>query len=583
MKVIVEGLIKDFLKRFEISDINFSKHSDRDFAKKLEYLVNYSFVSVNSDDDVSWETLELMDAGDTESIDGIALVVNGKVVTDLPFLEDLVEISDKLEVKVLVTQVKSSPDIDRSEINHFLVGVNKVLNLDVGLENENENVRNFREIWNRLFSDYIGKLKRIEINVLYASMNNKSKEEKKRIEDEIKECFAREFESIGSLFFNIWSLMDIRDAYSKTDKSMEVSLSVGDLLPFPEMKGVEDAYIGFIPYREFLKIVEDENGNFRGSVLFHDNPRDFLGYNEVNTDIKKTLEGGRIGIFPVLNNGITVVAEDLVYRKRNLYLKNFQIVNGCQTTHILYAFKDRINHEEFFVPVRFIATKNEDLKNSIIMATNNQTRIGKDELTALSDFQKLLENFYIAMNEKNIEKLYYERRKKQYAKNSNIPKTRIVDVKMQAKAFASMFLDLPHEASSYYGSKLTRRFGKQIFSETHRPYPYYISAFTLFKIMQIFNRRIVDTTYRKFKFHILMLIKYIWEKERKVRTPDFASPKIDKYCEDLFSVVQDENAIRDKLTQAISLIDKSGIDIRDKKELSKVETKNKLMKILNEM
>ena len=51
------------------------------------------------------------------------------------------------------------------------------------------------------------------------------------------------------------------------------------------------------------------------------------------------------------------------------------------------------------IPIRLIATTNEDLKNDITRATNNQTSIKKEQLEALSTFQRTLEEYYKTINE----------------------------------------------------------------------------------------------------------------------------------------------------------------------------------------
>jgi len=572
MKVIIEGLIKDFLKTFGMEDYKFSDNETEDFSKKLEYLVNYIFLSLNSDDRITWEVLENIDVGNTESIDGIMLVINGKLVENATILEELSQFYDKFNVKILSTQIKSSEKVEKMKINHFLVGVDKILNLDEPLTNENHEIKNFRETLSVLFKEYIGKIRNIEIKTLFASLNNLREIEKSKLEAEIKKYFLERMREIGDFDFKIWGINDIKMFYEKIYKNIEVTIRVeNDLLPFPEMNDIDDAYIGFISYKEFLKIIEDENGNFRGSILFHDNPRDFLGYNEVNSEIKQTLESDRYKNFPVLNNGLTIVAEELNYKKRNLYLRNFQIVNGCQTTYILYDFKNQKKMENVYIPVKFISTKNDKIKNEIIKATNNQTRIGKEELTALSDFQKLLEDFYNYMNQKSEEKLYYERRKNQYI-FQNIPKNRIIDMKTQAKVFASMFLKLPHEAAGYYG-KITKKFGKDIFNINHRPYPYYLSSFMFFKLMQFFNRKKIDKGFRKSKFHILMLMPLIIKKE----IPSIEKKEIDNYCEEILNLIMDDKNFLKLVNACIEVIKESDIDYSNLKELYRVETVRKLL------
>ena len=92
--------------------------------------------------------------------------------------------------------------------------------------------------------------------------------------------------------------------------------------------------------------------------------------------------------------------------------------------------------DELIIPIRIIATKDENLKNDITRATNSQTAIKKDQLEALSTFQKKLEEYYKTYRDED--SLVYERRTGQY-RDSNIPKNKIVTIAMQIKLLLQCF------------------------------------------------------------------------------------------------------------------------------------------------
>ena len=102
------------------------------------------------------------------------------------------------------------------------------------------------------------------------------------------------------------------------------------------IKNVDEASIGFIPFSEFKKLIMDEE-NDKIKSLFNDNLRDFLGLeNSVNEGIKKTLEAEHFNEFSLMNNGITVLADTNNGKGNTLVLENYQIVNGCQTVSTVY-------------------------------------------------------------------------------------------------------------------------------------------------------------------------------------------------------------------------------------------------------
>src|SRR5690606_12983936 len=126
----------------------------------------------------------------------------------------------------------------------------------------------------------------------------------------------------------------------------------------------------------------------------------------------------------------------------------YQIVNGCQTSHVIYYNLEKIDTKKVAIPVKIIVTADDSITNELIKATNNQTKVEREELLALSDFQKRLEEFYNTFTKKS-QRLYYERRSDQYAYNNDIEKVRIVNIRNQIKSFSAMFLNLPHLAKAY--------------------------------------------------------------------------------------------------------------------------------------
>jgi hypothetical protein len=179
--------------------------------------------------------------------------------------------------------------------------------------------------------------------------------------------------------------------------------------------------LGFLPATEFLKIIQDDGGEII-SGLFYDNVRDWLDFNDVNEEIKATLETEARSRFVLMNNGITIIARNLQPTGNKFLIEDFSIVNGCQTSHVLYQSQDKID-ASVMVPIRLIGTQDEGIINDIIRATNTQTQVKTEQFFALEEFSKGLEIFCQAVPD--LHKLYYERRTRQYHR-LQIEKTRIV-------------------------------------------------------------------------------------------------------------------------------------------------------------
>lgn len=70
-------------------------------------------------------------------------------------------------------------------------------------------------------------------------------------------------------------------------------------ISFPSnIKGVEQAYIGLVSVKEYLKLIENEEGMIQQG-LFYDNVRSYLGENPVNKEIIDTIKM-RINVYNFL-------------------------------------------------------------------------------------------------------------------------------------------------------------------------------------------------------------------------------------------------------------------------------------------
>ena len=136
--------------------------------------------------------------------------------------------------------------------------------------------------------------------------------------------------------------------------------------------------------------------------------------------------------------GVTIISSTLRATGNRFHLEDYQIVNGCQTSHVL--FDQRANLDDtVLIPLRLIATRDEELIAAIVKATNRQTQVKEEQLLALNDFQKNLEVFFASFEEGR--RLFYERRSKQYNTVPGIEKTRIVTLSNLIRAYAALVLE----------------------------------------------------------------------------------------------------------------------------------------------
>ena len=124
--------------------------------------------------------------------------------------------------------------------------------------------------------------------------------------------------------------------------------------------------------------------------------------------------------FVFKNNGVTVVARNISRKSNTFCLEDYQIVNGCQTTNILFLARDRIDGVN--VPLRLIGSKDSDFVSTIIVGTNKQNEVKDDQFWALLPFMKDLEEYCRAQSDDKL--ILIERRENQY-RNVKAERTRI--------------------------------------------------------------------------------------------------------------------------------------------------------------
>lgn len=138
-----------------------------------------------------------------------------------------------------------------------------------------------------------------------------------------------------------------------------------------------------------------------GPGLIEKNVRSYLGANKINKGIFQSVEMEPED-FVAFNNGLVIVADSVDYRESRVHLiRNFQIVNGGQTTATLYrAFlqseksggqKIADGLDKVFVPVKLIVidkTKKNPTSfiGKISVAANSQTKIKTSDLSSGSEY-----------------------------------------------------------------------------------------------------------------------------------------------------------------------------------------------------
>ena len=463
MDKVTKSYLDSFISKLGIDD------SFKD-ELKFEHFSSFTLLSQHVNETLSKSDLESASTGLSKGVDSIAFVVNGKLILNQNELENFE--NQTLSIDIYFIQSKTSEGFSDSELGNFLDVV-----IDFFSDNPLYNLNEFeekREIYNALLK-LMPYLNHINLFCYYVSLGEKQVVATSLdLTKQIKLNQLLNYNVFTSVNIELIDKSNLLNIHKKVISPLKASIRFEQKISLPPILHVDEAYIGFLTYSEFKKLIMDDEHS-RIKSLFNDNLRDFLGFeNPVNLGIKDTIEKGKFNEFSLLNNGVTVIAELNSGRGQTLVLENYQIVNGCQTSNVLFECREITGIDTILIPIKVVITKNENLRDEIILTTNSQSSFTEQQLFAITQFQKTLEDFYKAHS--SSDNVYYERRTNQYSQLS-INRNNIIEIKEQLKSFMAMFFDLPHLVAGNIG-KVVKKHKESFFQKDHKPIPYYISGLT---------------------------------------------------------------------------------------------------------
>lgn len=561
---IIASYVENFIYQHEISEpCSLDKHAI------FEQYIN-ELILLNYTNDPNANYLD-MDTGTAFGIDGVAIFVADKLVTNLDDVQEIINDLKNFDVDFYFTQVKTADKFDRRDIADFFQAVVRFFNFK---ECSIPELQQFWEISQYIYKNSNKFKKQPQLHLKFICLSAKDID----LDDvHLKSTIDLAINDLSSLnlfynfdmsnleFIGIKKIMELRQ---RANSDLEVTISLSkSLIPYPKDQSnkIKSSYYGLIKLSEFVEILTEVNGDNRllRKRIFNDNIRYYLGVNEkieVNLSMKNQLldKDGNY-LFGLLNNGITVICDEIKISSEELTLINFQIVNGCQTSNVIYecleelSALNKLKKEDIYLPIRLIATEDNDTKNKIIVATNSQTVLKPEQLIALSPIQKAIEEYYNTKNLNQKIELFYERRTEQY-RDDNIPKTKIINIHYQIKSVSALFFDLPHEVSGQYG-KVEKNTKNLLFKEGDLSYlnSYYVAGLAWYRVERFIANNEIGKKYRRARWHIIMLLKYYICNIKNINLSiDKNSEKNSRLIED---ILLDENKSNETINNIINIIE----------------------------
>jgi hypothetical protein len=225
-------------------------------------------------------------------IDGLGLIVNGKIITDVDELNEIIQGTGHLDAEIIFIQAKTTSSFSGSDIGTFIHGVKDFLS-DRSRLVQNDKIKQMKTLWDSVISKSSFMVNRRPYCKLFFVCTGKWVGDQNL--QAIIENGKSELEAIG-LFDEVTitpiGAVEIQRLYHETKNKLSTTITFQNRITLPDIDGVKEAYLGVVPFQEFIKLIQDENQTIHS--IFDDNVRDFQGENAVNKKIKETLKKRKI-------------------------------------------------------------------------------------------------------------------------------------------------------------------------------------------------------------------------------------------------------------------------------------------------
>lgn len=551
MNPVIQAQLREFAKENDIK----TESADTQFEIYSIFSVLKGFLGESA------EAYDVHLKGNEFGLDGVAILIQGESVHNR---DDAVEKLDSINnpsIEFIFFQCKTSTSFDYGDISKFFDAVGGFFNGE--LNGESAAIDDLVQAMEAIYERGVGR-RNPRISCYYVTTGNYEKPS--RIE-KLRNSFRTELTELNifddnSITVEMVGARELQQWYRAATSSVEVEIEFPRNVVMPSNEHVEEAYIGYIDANNLLKLYTniDGDGNVIGvnRAVFFDNIRDYDSKSKINTSIKQGVKAGGGAEFVFRNNGITVVSKNIDRTGDKFRLDDFQIVNGCQTSNIIYDLVYGDEGDEtsgntllansMQVPFRLIGSKDDDFVSSIILGTNRQNPVRDEQFWALRPFMKSFEEYCRSLESEEI--IYFERRDNQY-RGVNIERTRVMQPSVLMKAVAACLLFQPQRAARDYRGILSE-YDDKIFIDDHDVRIYHAVALLYYKLEFMWRNQRLDSEFKTFRYYIIAGIGLIATNGKEIFTQK--KNKIISASQAIVELCKDEERLKEVVLAIVGIV-----------------------------
>jgi hypothetical protein len=523
----------------------------------------YAMELIFKDADLSDEEISsgLIAGGGDGGIDGFYFFINRSLMAEGAKAPEAVE-----SATLWLIQSKNKNSFEESVVQKFESFVADLFDFTRSPETMayyNKKVKDRIEEFREIYESIIGHSFKFGIEIRYVTRSDHDPAPQVTSRVENVKMTIRKLISSVSLNFEFWRAQELLLAIRSTPSRLNV-LKVKNFL-----MDSDGSFVCLARLDRFAEFLTDEGGALRQPML-EPNVRDYQGRNKINRGIQTSIQSQDINEFWWLNNGITILAEEVTQGAGALTIKAPEIVNGLQTSHELFNyFSANKKPDERTVLVRVILPPDEHTRDRITAATNSQTPVSLLSLHATEHIHYEIEDLLKLYN------IFYDRKKGKYRRLKK-PVAQIVSIKYISQVVMSLVLWMPNSARGRPELVLAKEETYNKIFNTAAPREVYLSCVLLDRQVYAYLEKMAkmnEETIADIRFYVDAMLGSL--------LTEAVQPTEDQIAK-LAAIVKAPIAL-DKMTEATNIVTKIYSDLGGTDKIAKgPELKERLIAYLEE-
>ncbi|MDD2215694.1 MAG: AIPR family protein [Eubacteriales bacterium] len=424
--------------------------NENEFDDSMDIFSIFSLMQIFKKQDIELSDIEdsIIDGGGDGGIDSIIIMIDGKLIRTMEEFDDFKnennnQVNNNTRLNIYFSQIKKSSSFKEltweKMLSTFMFAYeNSDINYCLNPETEDKiNLVKTSIDFVITFSNLIS----IKINYITKgdtlNISDGVKLKGEQLVSKIKQCTNTQKVELayygGNELREIFNTPLETESIIKYEKMLEKSFNTYN----------DNSFVILVTIGNYYDFITSDENELR-ETIFEDNIRHFEGNVMVNNAIIKTLKEEPFIEFWALNNGITILADEIIPITNNrLRINNLQIVNGLQTSFCIYNYfkntPDDLENEKRSILVKIIKVTDETISDRIIKCTNSQTAVRPADLRATDTYQRDIENNFLANG-------FYYNRRKNYYKNQGKPRAKIYSIANTAQYVEAILFASPSSA-----------------------------------------------------------------------------------------------------------------------------------------